>query len=490
MSVPAHTLEQSKISKLPEELNAILESCLHDLDLLLQNTGASHSTEPKERTIEKKVSTEKKENIENKINKEDLFCLNSEKMVMLNVPIGKPSRKETSNTYPYMKRKKQSSQKGPLCTYYSMKLHAMLSHDYLERQSQKDRRIASKLRKERTKICSERFYLEVFMAGLAELPEYHELKDKKEIIELALSFLNTLEESWSTEESPDTSEAVKEIVDSIPSYIKDNQPDLRTILPDFLDAFLKSECHSLQDYLEIDILQKNIKAFLDFFTSLELDAVEECRKIEIFREKQAGKQHFGDGGYKPRIIDNFETLSVLEKFNLLNAAAYLKLFEIFDMKSISWRPSDNIQTLLSSLKENGKPLVVSGRFGEDFYHDEPKHSDKIKHYDVCEYSSGSHAKEFDKDTIARGESSIHSIAIIGVEHNYKYAGGGCVYYIDPSDASDPEKDGSRKIYRLDYEKFYKQVSDDTMLFVTVEGKDGVGYATTLPAKPHLRYLYG
>ncbi|MBS0606599.1 MAG: hypothetical protein KF898_06910 [Parachlamydiales bacterium] len=124
--------------------------------------------------------------------------------------------------------------------------------------------------------------------------------------------------------------------------------------------------------------------------------------------------------------------------------------DVYQMRESRWSPHQPVTGLIQELIERG-PMFMSGLFGRTFYHaDCQPLDDKLHGKTIWCWPVGS-AIETD------GSSPTHSIIVIGADH--EGSRGGRVYFIDPSDGSDPADPERQKVYAMSYLRLAEKIFD-------------------------------
>lgn len=112
----------------------------------------------------------------------------------------------------------------------------------------------------------------------------------------------------------------------------------------------------------------------------------------------------------------------------------------YHLEVSSWSPEQPATEMIKELKKNG-PLTLNGFYGTGQYKVPPtKLKRKIQGREVYAWSKG--------DRLSGGGFFIHTILIVGAEI---LNGKGYVYYIDPTDGSDPAHPEKERIFAISYE---------------------------------------
>ncbi|MBS0652352.1 MAG: hypothetical protein JSR39_02370 [Verrucomicrobia bacterium] len=124
--------------------------------------------------------------------------------------------------------------------------------------------------------------------------------------------------------------------------------------------------------------------------------------------------------------------------------------DVYHMSESKWTPFEKVDGLIEKLTERG-PMFVCGLFGRTFYNAPPKAMENKLHGKTIWYWPVGSALPDD------GASPSHSIIIVGA--NNEGSRGGVVYFIDPSDGSDPSDPERQKVYAMSYQRLAEKVHD-------------------------------
>jgi hypothetical protein len=191
----------------------------------------------------------------------------------------------------------------------------------------------------------------------------------------------------------------------------------------------------LVDLIRKEQLESYMKINMEFFESLKID-IKEIFESEITSEN----------GYIDEWSD-FEQLSAKKKSIMLNSFAFIVMAEKYGLKKSSWKPSDNIESLIKELDVNG-PLAIGGVFGRSSYLDAPFClKQQIGNRDIYAWKPG----------VKRVQTaSAHMCLIVGAK---KVLDKEYIYFIDPLDSSDPKDEASQKLYLSSYKNFISHSID-------------------------------
>ncbi len=122
----------------------------------------------------------------------------------------------------------------------------------------------------------------------------------------------------------------------------------------------------------------------------------------------------------------------------------------FGFAEASWDLSKPITDLQETLKLHG-PLIVGGAFGKFQYKNDPTSREKIADRTIYGWGAG------DRKPIKEGPPYCQSIVIVGAKSGGPR--GGYVYYVDPTEGSDPTDPNRQKIYVTTYENLISNIAD-------------------------------
>ncbi|MBS0650854.1 MAG: hypothetical protein JSR93_06810 [Verrucomicrobia bacterium] len=148
--------------------------------------------------------------------------------------------------------------------------------------------------------------------------------------------------------------------------------------------------------------------------------------------------------------------------------------DVYQMRESRWTPHQTVVGLIQDLTENG-PMFVSGLFGRTFYNKPCQPMDDKLHGKTIWYWPVGSALETD------GTVPTHSIIVIGADQ--EGSRGGRVYFIDPSDGSDPADTERQKVYAMSYQALTEKVFDlFGEKFSKVHHSDQISYALHGPLR--------
>lgn len=122
----------------------------------------------------------------------------------------------------------------------------------------------------------------------------------------------------------------------------------------------------------------------------------------------------------------------------------------YGLKETKWTPEQNIDSLIKELTEHG-PLVIGGEFGKDYYIDSPTKIEIIHGKEACSWKPGA----------PRRKGVIQQyVVLVGAK---KVKDMGLVYFIDPTEASDPKNPSSQKYYKISYTNLKNHIESTGIL---------------------------
>ncbi len=216
----------------------------------------------------------------------------------------------------------------------------------------------------------------------------------------------------------------------------DNLSSASCILSENIEVRL-SLTHCIKEFLN-EKTHKNLHEFLIFKRS--------SKTIEI---NLKFLQNFKTDVHKMLEHQNWEKLDIENKAAALDAYVRDCHADFYKLKKSSWKPLQGIEKLCDELKEKG-PLMVLGDFGTSAYTDQPfKMSQQINSRDIYAWHPGA-----ERNQALAG----HSVLLIGAK---KIKDNAFVYFIDPSDSSDPLDQSKQKIYLISFKNFTSNIYDIT-----------------------------
>lgn len=144
----------------------------------------------------------------------------------------------------------------------------------------------------------------------------------------------------------------------------------------------------------------------------------------------------------------WDEMTPIEKGPYLDSFAFRASYQIcYQLPESPWHPSMPISSLISVLETFG-PHYVKGMFGKAFYKSQPlTMKDKVQDRTIWYWPTRAERVEIGKS---------HSIVIVGARQT-ESSSGGLVYFIDPSDGSDPSNPEQQKIYAMSYNRLCESI---------------------------------
>lgn len=212
------------------------------------------------------------------------------------------------------------------------------------------------------------------------------------------------------------------------------RPSLSVLLTEFLQ---ENKYQNLQEFLEEKISNKYIEIQKELIKNL---------------------------GGSPNEVDNclqmFDNKSY-DAIGFINHLGRIRLAEAYQLKVTQWTPLKNIESLIQELTLHG-PLAVEGFFGKDCYIDEPI-KEIVKEREIYSWKPGSQ----------RRPTGGHVVVIVGAK---KVKDCALVYFIDPTEKSDPQNPASQRCYKISYNNLTTHVRDSLGLVNKNQAGTGdVGY---------------
>lgn len=205
---------------------------------------------------------------------------------------------------------------------------------------------------------------------------------------------------------------------------------------------------------------------VDYFHSLA-DAADKIFKAEHRKILEAFLQRIPLFNPSVKQKEFWDKLKPNLQYLLLCHNFYLAFCAHFNLDFSPWKPSQKIGELIESLKSHG-PHLVSGMFGKAYY-DRPPFAlkDKVHGHTIMGWKPD--AKWAIKEDVS------HTVVLVG-------AGGGRVYFIDPSGKNDPKSAEKMPLFTISYERLKKGVVELSHAWV-VKGHE--------PKEEEMHYaLYG
>lgn len=212
-------------------------------------------------------------------------------------------------------------------------------------------------------------------------------------------------------------------------YSKSSVSVLQSITLENVKEVLGWGIKPLTPYIKEFIETKNHSNFHEF-----LIFKRSCKMIEINMKflRKIGKEK------ELRENQKWQSLDTTKKALVAEVWAQLFSAKLYGLKTSTWSPSKGILALIKELKEKG-PLMVLGDIGKDYYTKPPlKMKRKIFTRNIYYWPAGSERQAF---------MSGHAVLLVGAK---KVQDKAFVYFIDPSDPSDPRNRDKQKIYVISF----------------------------------------
>lgn len=201
----------------------------------------------------------------------------------------------------------------------------------------------------------------------------------------------------------------------------------------FIEEFVKDDnCENMHEFLLKKKLNGRIQINLNFLRELEISV------LDLFTEEISNKNGYAKIEWK--------TLDLITKSGFLDFFTRHTCATAYGLKKSSWKPLDGCESLIKELKEHG-PLFVGGSIGRPAYIDEPfKMSQQLSGRDIYAWKPGA----------KRHKNIGHAVLLIGAR---KIQDKAHVYFIDPTDPSDPKDKSKQKIYMISYGNLTSNIFD-------------------------------
>lgn len=233
-----------------------------------------------------------------------------------------------------------------------------------------------------------------------------------------------------------------------------------SILP-FLQEFIDSEASGLFNYLTLKEQSTEAQLGLadsSFLSALKFDVRGELEKdMRILYSAVYAKELTGltEGEREEKIseylnsppsyalqaeISRCDMSNPMSTFIKNNQYACIAALNAYGFTEASWHPSESITELKANLRLHG-PLIATGAFGKSHYAKDPTVREKIEGRQIYGWAA--------TDRIPRSIPGTQSIIIVGGKSGGSR--GGYVYFVIPSEGSDPHDPNRQKIYVTTYE---------------------------------------
>jgi hypothetical protein len=213
-----------------------------------------------------------------------------------------------------------------------------------------------------------------------------------------------------------------------------------------------SETLSSTREAQLEIIQQ-IEPSSDIPSVLHLCLLNERANREVPMQMQLLKQLDIDPENRyqtdifPRLHDPWEQMPILRKrAHLAHLILRVVAERCYHFKTSPWHPTQKIHDLLSALRCHG-PLLVTGCFGKSFYKTPPMQMpERLFQRTIWCWPSSAERKE---------NRISHNIVVVGAQTTESR--GGCVFFVDPSDGSDPKQPDLQRIYAISYQRLCENI---------------------------------
>ena len=285
----------------------------------------------------------------------------------------------------------QSAQKGGYCWYYAMNMLRVRVGKLPSESFQETRRLEKSISDLRKALLQSDYSLPFSSDALMN-----------DSVKSLLSSL-TKEKIRSAMSTGDT---------IIGSYYQG--PNFRPLVQ-FFKEFLDSEFDTMLHFLT----EKSLKQRREIFRAF-------CRPRNIDLKKV-----YNNSFHSPKAFKDLTSFEIDVWFNMVMRQEAVKAY---DLKPVSWMPTDPFSTLFKILKESG-PVQVGGSFGTTKYGEPPFKVEVLPNgIEVLGWKSTARISDV--------TYSQHVIVLVGAK---KVGPKGYVYYLDPNDSSHPDKPEQRPV---------------------------------------------
>lgn len=318
----------------------------------------------------------------------------------------------------------QGGQKGPTCWYYTLAMIRERIGKDPARQDDEFRVKERELSARRKTVTQAREQLEIEQSIAEELltdPHYthRKLWEKPRAAQFIIQLDSLISEiSLKEEKTTDDLDALKEF----------------THLKRFLARYVKQDRHSdFRSFLAFEQEDKFIKYNKFFLSKLGKQAesyFKEDSDADISRGEDVTLRSLDEASpaMQRALLENYVFRSALSAYHLTISP---------------WMPYEGKEKLFATLQSHG-PMYVKGRHGQNFYETSPSVICKIAERSILGW----------KKTDPKVERDIfHSVVAVGCNLQEP----GYVYYVDPTDASAPDR--ARPIYISSYTGFIHKLGD-------------------------------
>lgn len=321
------------------------------------------------------------------------------------LPQGKPDP-SLPYTFPDSRpRVEQAAQKGNTCWYYALAMmrERIGKHPTKEfMDARKFEKCASKRRKMQT-LAYELYTDRRDIARQVQTdPNYtrHNLNTK----EGASQMVQRLREILATEEGS-----------------LDQRKEVRRLLG-LLSAYVKSSQESLDEFVLHKYSEQRMKINLVFLKEVGV-SIEELSPIHGIS------------------VQEYNQLPLQEKIKYLDNWTFCLCYRRYGFSESLWSPKDGLNGLITELKKQ-KCLYVKGRFGKQYYVDDPIRVGTLQGQAIYGWKKGSQKTPFRQS---------HSVVLVGASSK------GLIYFVDPLDGSSPNDPTQQRVYVMSYNTFKKQL---------------------------------
>lgn len=326
-------------------------------------------------------------------------------MQLFAMPSGKPDPKGSAST-----RVIQAAQKGPTCYYYAMNMLRRRIGPAAGIAFEKERNIEVLFSKRRKDVTNMRHIMAQEKALAFELGP-----------EGAYNSFNAWHKAGATF-----------FLSSLTQMKKNTSAPLELfVVSSLIEEFLSQDMfENLLDYVEDKHNKLCIESGLEFLSKLSLSA--ECMYNDQLLSPQAAT------------APTWESLDLYSKRAHVENFCFQEMFRSYKLRTSPWRPVQGIEGLLACLKSLG-PMYIKGMIGKQYFELPPTFNQDIHGLQIF---------SFDESKFKAVHHIFHSIVVTGVDLSGK-----AIFYIDPSDASDPSKEVFRKTYVISYDYFISTIGD-------------------------------
>ena len=350
---------------------------------------------------------------------------------------GKPDPKVYWEKGQTRSRVAQSSQKGPTCMYYALNFLRERIGKLFSPEYQKARDIekqCSFFRKKITRIENEKELINQFVKKMDVNPN----RDQISVL------LRSLKEDRSEGEDlgPEDIEELNTLINRFQKFCAQNQSD------------------NLFEYVLNHYNAEYERIHNQFFKVMGFDPevmYENKRKKELLNNvyKKNGisfnqaRESMLDSLFN-KMCPSWKSLSVTDRHVAFSNFRDSVLLQVYGFKETQWKPRQSIDVLIDNLKAHG-PLLMSGAIGKTFYENPPKVVKEVAGRCIYCWQKGGLKKTFE----LFGHPVSHVVVVIGAEKGGSRDG--FVYFVDPTDGSDPKNPELQRIYVTSYQNFKEKV---------------------------------